>query len=332
MPTKTITIFVDANADVSDVLHELSDSRSDTVILAFPTQALIMQNLINLQIIHSYLPILGKDIKIATSDLLAQKIVGMSGIPLHLPGESEEDVVGHGEELGEPAEARAKSIAVEDQRHATPWVNFRKKSLKSPASQLDEFQKSPPLANRFALPAFPQFQVLKLSLPKYSTAQVRLVASLSAIGLVLLGTTAFFVLPKAYVAIEVQSEPYAKQFTLTLADEQDSQAVGPNILPGRFVETSREQVVTFQATGEVNKGSTAAGQLNAVNYTNGIQGILANTKFVTDSGLVFKIKNDVLVPPARGNVPGRAVVEAVSEGGGAKYNVSSPTKLTIPNL
>src|SRR5690606_2474741 len=138
--------------------------------------------------------------------------------------------------------------------------------------------------------------------------------------------------PKADVVIEVQSEAFQKQFSISLVDQQDVQAVGPNIVPGRFIEVTREHVATFKASGQENKGDKAKGQINIVNRTEGIQGILANTSFRTESGLVYRIKNEVLVPPARGATPGRAVVEAESEGGGTQYNVTSALTLSIPNL
>lgn len=342
MVSKPTTLFVDVGADLSEVIAHIRGSKTDSLTLSFPQRALALQNLINIQVIARFAKLAKKEITIATTDPIAGQLVTASGINLHHPEAhgTIETSIDEAEAADQPVVLKPLSdLGFSAPHHATPLSGFRKKSLDTgnADSGHDTLDSAAPRQQSPSHPFFAGYDFSKIKLPQleirpHNPEVIKRVAAISAIGLVLLATVGFFVVPKAYVAIEVQSEAYTKQFTLSLADEQDSQAVGTNILAGRFVESTKEQVVKFAASGEVNKGSGSTGQINVVNYTNGIQGILANTKFATESGLVFKIKSDVLVPPARGNIAGRAVVDADSEGGGAKYNISSPTKLTIPNL
>jgi hypothetical protein len=164
------------------------------------------------------------------------------------------------------------------------------------------------------------------------TRQHKITLGLVGLGLIILGSVSYFIVPRANIKLEVQSEPFAKQFALILADEQDLQAAGSNILAGRFLEVTQENVTTFPATGEKNNGQKAEGKITVVNHTGSIAGLLANTRFQADNGLVFRIKTEILVPAARNNSPGRATVDAISDEGGTKYNVTPSLKLSIPGL
>jgi hypothetical protein len=343
--SKPQIIFVDPAEDVSEVVRKISSAKGHDITLSIPHRALILQNPINLAIIKHSADKLGRNLIIATLDPVGQKFaqeadMSVGGQISELPSEREvsnqadlivEDLpeADNPEDFVEESEIDARFLPAG--KTINPLSGFRLKSLNRVEPD-EPTEPSSPVSRRFAW-QLPKINLPKIKLSKPSLAPHQKISiAIAGVGLILLAVVGFFVLPKAYVALEVQSEPYKKQFTLTLADEQDLQAAGPNILPGRFVQVTRENVASFTASGEQNKGAVAYGQINAVNFTNGIQGILANTRFVSSTGLGFTIKNDVLVPPARGNTPGRAVVEATADSGGTKYNVSSPLKLDIPNL
>lgn len=66
------------------------------------------------------------------------------------------------------------------------------------------------------------------------------------------------------------------------------------------------------------------------------QRLVKNTRFETKDGLIFKIKESVVVPgaskDAKGNlVPGSASAEVFADGTGEKYNIA-PTRFTVPGL
>lgn len=345
-PTKPTTLFVDPADDLSEVIFNIRESQSSDITLLVPHRALLVQSPINLHVLKLAADESEKQIRISTSDPLALYLSGIAGIPTEqevvAPSstDSEETIISHTEpatDADEDPEDWEESELASDPspvlpRSINPLSGFKLKSLSFDQSSSEDAKpdKFPIMSGgmpKFKLPQF-NFQRPSWKLERHH----KIAIGFGAVGLGLLILVGIFVLPKGYVALEVPSEAYKKQFTLTLADEQDLQAAGPNILAGRFIEITREHVATFQGTGEENKGNPASGQINVVNYTGSIQGILANTRFVTSNGLVYRIKNEILVPPAVGNRPGRAVVEAISEAGGTKYNISSPNQMTIPNI
>jgi hypothetical protein len=145
------------------------------------------------------------------------------------------------------------------------------------------------------------------------------------------------VLPHATVSLDISAEPFNHKFKLVVADKDDKNAAGQNLFKGRFVEVTKEVVQTFPASGGKNQGNAASGTVTVYNYTNSLKGLIPETRFVAPAGLVFRIKSDVLIAPAKKGadgslVPGRAKVSVTADSGGTTGNLPTGTKLTIPGL
>ncbi len=321
-------LFIEANTDIVGVLSAIRKIKAAKLTLSLPPRSLVGSQLITLKLLAAELETLKKAVTIVSSDVATLHLATQAGLTIHAQASVTE----------QPAVVTSQPKVVSDQDVPVPaptrpaWTTFERKIL-AVAEEADTAEPDidPPASfwQRVRLPRWrvrlPQFRIA-------FTRQHQIALALGAIGIAILGMVAALIMPQARVLLEVPSEVYQRQFTLTLADEQDLQAAGHNILTGRFIETSNEQVVSFTASGQANLGERANGQINIINYTSGIQGILANTRFQSSAGLIFRIKNEILVPPARGNTPGRAVVEAEADAGGAQYNLAAPNKLTIPGL
>ena len=317
-------LFVEANTDLVGLLRQLRKIKSERIVVSLPKRSLVGSQLITLKLLARQLATFGKDIVITSPDPITINLAKQADLSVDTtPTPAQQSKI-----------TTTPKIVTDDKPlpNRPAWMTFERKIL---AVAEDLATDDNPPVEKTTKSFWPKLTLprWKISKPKFSLSrQHQITLAISAVGVAILGAVAALAMPQARIFLEVPSESYQRQFTLTLADEQDLQAAGHNILPGRFIEIAGEQVISFQATGENNLGEKASGQINIINYTAGIQGILANTRFQSAAGLVFRIKNEILVPPARGNTPGRAVVDAVADGGGAKYNLAAPTKLTIPGL
>ncbi|MDD5605974.1 MAG: hypothetical protein PHR51_01470 [Patescibacteria group bacterium] len=324
-------IYLDIGDGIAEVVTRLRGAKQDHVVLVIPKRAVIAHSPINFKVIKQQADALKLVLSIITQDEIAKNFASQVGLKLL-------------DQLGE-----APTAAV-----ATPTLPSAPKtsSYQDNISSFDAGGEIPVVRYKKLADPLPQTDDLALEMPSQRTKKLRaamrwdwhliknfkiqrhhqILFGFILMGLILVGAVSFFVAPKAFVDIEVQSEPFAKQFTITLADEQDLRAAGPNVLTGRFLEVTREDVSSFKATGEENRGEKSSGQIRIVNHTNVIQGIVKNTRFESSAGLIFRINEEVLVSPARSGSPGTAVVSATSDGGGTAYNVSAPTKLTVPGL
>jgi hypothetical protein len=321
--TQTPIIYLETGDDISQVISRLGRVKSTVVVIVVPKGAVLMHSPLNLKILKRYLDTQGRTASIAIADKIGSTFAEQAGFELASPATSvrslaEDEETNFDDEFTPPEISLEDDVEVDDSEIEVPSTSFFvKRGLGVAHGQPSPLLVRPPLLTNFKLRLSRQHKIALL---------------LVGLGLVILGSVGYFVLPKATVSLEVQAEPFKKQFGLVVADAQDLQAVGANILTGRFLEVSRENVATFSATGEQNNGKKAEGKITVINHTGSIAGLLANTRFQAANGLVFRLKNEVLVSPARNRVPGRAVVDAIADEGGTKYQLPAGTKLSIPGL
>lgn len=330
-------IYLNHDDDIYEATQRISKAEGSELVLYVPPRSLILQNVLNLKIVKHIADGQNKTLKLSTADPLGLAYAAEAGLavesePVELPVsnlsvsvyQQEEDVETLASEELYPEDYPEED---EDEDADVEEEDFPLDSAPSKFAWVSNL-KFDKIKNVFRKPQKFDISQYKPQLETHHKQSLTLVG----IAVLILVAIGIFVIPKATVALEVPAEAFSKQFRLVLADEKDVQAVGQNIVPGRFIEVVDEHVASFTSTGEENKGSKASGQINVINHTAAIQGLLAGTRFQAPNGAIFKTNHEVLVPPARGKTPGKAIVEATSDAGGTKYNVKAPTKLTIPGL
>ena len=95
----------------------------------------------------------------------------------------------------------------------------------------------------------------------------------------------------------------------------------------RQVKASGQSTTTKQATGEIEISKA----------TPGTQRLIKNTRFQTDSGLIFRVQESVIIPGAGKDasgklVPGSIRAQVFADEAGDKYNVPAGTKFSVPGF
>lgn len=98
--------------------------------------------------------------------------------------------------------------------------------------------------------------------------------------------------------------------------------------------TSESQV---EATGQVQVKEQATGVIEIIKTTPGAERLITNTRFRTPEGLIFKIKDSVVVPGAvkdndGASVPGTIQAEVFAEDVGETYNIKAGTTFDVPGF
>jgi len=94
-------------------------------------------------------------------------------------------------------------------------------------------------------------------------------------------------------------------------------------------QKTASQSVTGSGTKTVN--SSASGNITIYNTQTQTQRLIANTRFATAAGLIFRIHSAVAVPGGSSSKPGSVVVKVYADQVGNSYNVA-PTSFTIPGF
>ncbi len=315
----TPIIYLEVADDLGSTLTKVNRIKATEFILAIPVGSALIHSALNLKILKQYLDNTNRSARISVADKIGSTLAELAGFEVTTVSTSEDTST---------IESNFPEISIGENIEMTTDDEFKEEplpNLNQPPSQS---------VRRLSAPSFGSLirptGTTKLQLRFSRQHQITL--GLVLVGLTMLIVVGYFIVPRATITLEVQSEKFKKQLSLVLADKQDLQAAGPNILTGRFLEITRESVSTFSATGEKNDGNKAEGKITIFNHTGSIEGLLANTRFKSANGLVFRLKNEILISPARNRTPGRATADVVADEGGTKYNITSGVKLSIPGL
>ncbi len=96
------------------------------------------------------------------------------------------------------------------------------------------------------------------------------------------------------------------------------------------LEAQGDREVT--ATGQEEVEEQATGRVTIYNTSNASQRLITNTRFESAGGLIFRIKDSAVVPPAAGGTPGSISVEVFADQAGPEYNLPANTRFTAPGL
>jgi hypothetical protein len=114
----------------------------------------------------------------------------------------------------------------------------------------------------------------------------------------------------------------------------DKRDVAPTFELMRLEKVGEAQV---KASGQVPVKEQAVGVIEIVKTTPGAERLIKNTRFRTKDGLIFKIKESVVIPgsltDSSGNsVPGTIRADVFSDGVGEKYNLPAGTQFDVPGF
>ena len=96
------------------------------------------------------------------------------------------------------------------------------------------------------------------------------------------------------------------------------------------IESTAESQV--KANGQVDVENKASGLVQIVKTTPGTERIIANTRFRSPDGKIFRIKDAIVVPGAVNNVPGTIQAEVTADQPGDEYNLPANTHFDVPGF
>lgn len=142
---------------------------------------------------------------------------------------------------------------------------------------------------------------------------------------------------EATISISFNSKPYnyTGPFTASvLSSEIDKVS---NIIPAEIFTQSKNYTELFPASGRSNVSEKAVGKLIVYNaYSSQKQILVANTRFETPDGKIFRLQNEIIVPGAEIKdgkiIPSSIETSVIADKAGPSYNLGAIEKLTIPGF
>lgn len=102
-------------------------------------------------------------------------------------------------------------------------------------------------------------------------------------------------------------------------------------LPYEIITAQKVATQSVKGSGTKTVTSTASGTITIYNTQTKAQHLIANTRFATTAGLIFRIRTAVTVPGGSSAKPGSIAAKVYADQPGSTYNVA-PTSFTVPGF
>ena len=137
------------------------------------------------------------------------------------------------------------------------------------------------------------------------------------------------------VDIDIWPETQLVEYSGTIEARSDylHYDIETGVIPGKLFIIEKEESRTFLASGKEMEEKRAEGTLRVYNRHSGLpQTLVANTRFVSTDGKLFRSTEIVLIPGKSGSEPGYADVKVRAVEAGPDYNLNEVSKFSIPGL
>ncbi|MDP2655263.1 MAG: hypothetical protein Q8P17_01745 [bacterium] len=155
--------------------------------------------------------------------------------------------------------------------------------------------------------------------PKFPYTTLGVVALIVAISI---GALFYFSTAKVEVIPGTVSAAVQNSFTASK---------GTGSLPFEILTSQKIASQSVKGSGSKTVNSSASGTITVYNTQTKSQKLIANTRFATSAGLIFRIRSAITVPGGTPTKPGSTTTKVYADKTGSSYNVGS-TSFTIPGF
>lgn len=174
------------------------------------------------------------------------------------------------------------------------------------------------------------FASKEFQIPTYKKSKKILMKKIILTGTIV-GITLFlgFVFMRTEAVVTITPQTASKEISLVVPLDTTNQLATKT-------QISQTLSKTLVATGEQQVEKQSSGKIKISNLHKEVpQELVKNTRFQTPTGLIYRIKNSIVIPGYTMNgstiVPGTLEVEVFADSAGEEYNISN-TKFTIPGF
>ncbi len=333
--SKKKILFVQIDEEITSVFGKLEKLPYKEIYLVVPKRAVLLQSVVNLKILKQKLEEIEKSIAIITNDPNGMKLALQAELKVFDQWDLGAELSPDKEER-DPNSALVKPIAAtqNDVEESLPSRLPKKKSSIFEVVR-DLKHKDKGFSLRSYIADMKKNRLDRQPIHLTPGKKKWLVAFLTASALVFF-VVIYVALPGATIIIQPTADVVSKGLNITLETSPDSE--DQKSLVAYPVETEVETTMTHAATGIENQGSNASGTLTVYNVSGAERVLIATTRFQTESGIVFRLQNEVTVPAGSATNPGTLEVTVVADpvdangaAVGTRGNIE-PSRFFLPGL
>lgn len=293
-------IYVDASADITDIISKIKLSESEIIALVPPKKNAVLQSSVNLRLLKRSAVSNDKKLVLVTNVEVLKKMSLLAGIPVSksvneapmLPSDlpiekSEPNMVIEGDKLDNPAvdsvvESIEASEGIKDEVKSNNSLNNKETAKKSANKDRKKSKHTSGL----------------VSVPDFSKFRKRLLLVLVGVLLIAGGLVwALVFAPKATVFVDMKTEDSEVSQNIVIASGQTTSSE-TGVISGDLLETTKEYSFEFNATGQKEVGEKAKGvvKISHTSIKRSATSIPKDTIVRSNSGLAYLTTKTVSVP------------------------------------
>jgi hypothetical protein len=336
-------ITVGKNDEATVVAEQLIDADNDTIIFSIPRGSVFSQSLNNFKLLKREGDVLGKEIIIESEDTVVRERAVKAGLEIGeaAPAAAEESVADVSAPRGAAARLpRGRNLRVKtasDERESEPVSRIARPKKKAPVDAEDIVDAEIEAALGDEPTRGEPVRPTRAKTGDFWRPR-RVVQTIAAAAVAAgLFYVALFVLPTATVTVTAKKDAWGFKGTI-MVDKSLVKIDAANAkIPGQVFTQKNTGVVRLPASGKRFVERKATGVITIYNaYSSQPQNIVANTRFVTPSGVVFRIVKAITIPGAKIEnsqiQPSSITAEVIADKAGTLGNVGPVPRLTIPGF
>ncbi|MFA7685761.1 MAG: hypothetical protein WCX95_03090 [Candidatus Gracilibacteria bacterium] len=335
-------VYAEIDDEITSIYDKIHNIQASEVYVVIPKRAAIFQSIINLKILKRKAESAGKTIYFVTNDKNGTYLSNEVGITVYDRSSEGKPSLFYTDVNDEQLRITPLKATVNSVEEDTPTrMNERKLSISELLRKNKGGKKTVDVTK------------LQSAKPKEKKSKPRFVIVApnrhALIGLVVLSvfvllTIIYIALPGVTVYLTPSASVLEKSVNITLADFQKNKAeldTHPSHMIASYpIEITVKRTLNNVPTGKKfsERGANPSGKITITNTTNQEWPLVAQTRFQTKEGLVFRITNGVTVPAATsqgaGKVEAFVVADPTDSYGaivGERGNIG-PSKFFLPGL
>jgi hypothetical protein len=332
-------VYVEIDEEVTSVYDRVKRAKQKDIYLVVPRKAILFQSVVNLRILKSKLEKDGKVLCLITTDRIGRHLASQIDVPVYSNIEVEEVKVPEDEAPKmriEPIQARRNEILKDIPKR----VMEKKITI---GELIKEYRDSNKKKGKKGSGGSGDGS----GIYNYVRPNRKFLFFILALSLGLFMLITYIALPGATVYIKPKFDNIEHTVNITMADKRQNQTLlsqnKPHVIASENIETVTKQTKVFNTTSKRFDGVNAQGFITIYNKSEDEWPLKKETRFQTEDGLIFRIKEGVFVPPVTVTEEGEgqpgtftAAVEAdpfdiYDHPIGDRGNIG-PTRFIIPGL
>ncbi len=341
MAAQKDTIYIDVDDEITSIVDKVNASSSKIVALVLPKRAAVLQSIVNMKLLKRTADDAGKRIVLITSEAGLLPLAGAVGIYVAKNLQSKP-------EIPEPPEGPTGGDDVLEAEEAPAEPELDKNApvgeLAAPEKMSDDelFESAatapaamPKAAARKKQKAPKVKKEGKNKIPNFDRFRKKVFIGVTGvIALLALVYAAFFVLPKATIAIQTETSGVNSSIDFVASPTTQDANIDGGVIPAKMAESQKTETQSVAATGQKDLGTKASGSVTLSIPCSAVSGspptIPAGTGVSTsDLTFITQSSTSLTTPSFSGGCKFTGSTNVTAQNNGDQYNINSGRSFTV---